>query len=234
MISKIIKTDRIDDVLDYCKRLRNNNPKKEFILFLDIDDTVLSSSKNVRLVDSNIRNLISYVYDYNPNNLVFCTARNKDTAHVTQNQLCHSKLLHIGKRPYYNVLYSPYINVPFDIYSLTAVSIASLGEFVPTKGKTIMDYLNARFHTTMEKEKEQPLKESSIFNENTLEEPLYKEPMFKVEELKDYVILFVDDAHEQIHNVLEKLDKSSYSFKLFYYTAASSNTSKNWIQKIFS
>jgi len=120
---KHIKTTaQIIDVLALCVALRELN--KEFILFLDIDDTTLSSLVGHKFVDKQICDVVDYVYKYNPMRLVFCTARDHELIWYTKNQLNRAKLTHQGKYIHYNVVCSPY-----DMFGN------------PTKGRTIMSEL---------------------------------------------------------------------------------------------
>ena len=98
------------------------------LLFLDIDDTVLSSKIGVKYVDKNVTHLINLIYRNDPNKLYFLTARDYDLRQVTLKHLNRAKLVHDGKFIYYNVIHSPY-------------KIKN-GKYIPTKGETLINFLD--------------------------------------------------------------------------------------------
>ncbi len=104
--NEIINTSNIMDVYEHCKCLLDNNIN--VLLFLDIDDTVLSSKHGEKFLDKNITKLVNIVYQYNPNNLFFLTARDYEYKKKTINQLNGAKLVHDNKYIHYNVIHSPY------------------------------------------------------------------------------------------------------------------------------
>jgi hypothetical protein len=123
--NKSIKINSIKDVIKLCENLieTGHNP----IIVLDIDDTVLSSKIGQKFVESNIKILVDMIYTFNPNNLIFLTARDKNIIRHTINKLNSSGLLHKGTYINYNIISSPY-----DKYGN------------PTKGETLFDYFDKK------------------------------------------------------------------------------------------
>jgi hypothetical protein len=104
----IVRTNNIIDVYDNCKLLIEEN--KEILVFLDIDDTVLSTVIGQKLVDNNVKKLIELLYRYNPRCLYFLTARDSEYKRKTLNALNSAKLVHDDKFIQYNIIHSPYEN----------------------------------------------------------------------------------------------------------------------------
>jgi hydroxymethylpyrimidine pyrophosphatase-like HAD family hydrolase len=125
-MNSIIKSNNILDIYEDCKNLIDNN--NNVILFLDIDDTVLSSKNGVKFVDKNIKLLINLIYNHDARKLYFLTARDYDLKRKTLNCLNRAKIVHNGKYIYYNVIHSPY-----KIENNT---------FLPTKGETLIHFLD--------------------------------------------------------------------------------------------
>jgi hypothetical protein len=120
--NQIKKTNLISDVTKLYENLLelNYNP----ILVLDIDGVVLSEKYGKILVEQDITKLIDITYSYNPNNLIFLTAREVRLADYTRKKLNKAKLLHKGKFINYNIICSPCNN-----------------DGNPTKGLTLYNYM---------------------------------------------------------------------------------------------
>jgi hydroxymethylpyrimidine pyrophosphatase-like HAD family hydrolase len=125
-MNSIIKSNNILDIYENCKHLIDNNCN--VLIFLDIDDTVLSSKIGVKFVDKNIKLLINLIYNHDARKLFFLTARDYDLKRKTLNYLNHAKMVHNGKYIYYNVIHSPYKMVN--------------NMFLPTKGETLIHFLD--------------------------------------------------------------------------------------------
>jgi hypothetical protein len=106
----LLQTSYIQNVIAHCRELIEK--QKTILLILDIDDTVLSTTAGQHLVEPQICELVKMVYDQTNAlaNIVFCTARPimPEVNKITLNQLARAKLLHLGTRIRYNVLYSPH------------------------------------------------------------------------------------------------------------------------------
>jgi hypothetical protein len=126
-INSIIKTNNILDIHEQCKTLLEEN--NNVLLFLDIDDTVLSSQIGVKFVDKNVTTLIELMYRQNPNKLFFLTARDPDFKRKTLNQLNSAKLVHDGKFIHYNIIHSVYV--------------MKNGSPIATKGETLVNLLSS-------------------------------------------------------------------------------------------
>ena len=127
MNKKILEINDMLEVYHQCKELLDQ--KQNILLFLDIDDTVLSSEIGKKVVDKNIRLLIELIYRQNPEHLFFLTARESDLNRKTLNQLNNAKLVHDGKFIRYKIIHSPY-DKQNNVY-------------VATKGKTLMRFLQS-------------------------------------------------------------------------------------------
>jgi hypothetical protein len=125
-MSSIINSNNILEIYELCKNLIDRN--ENILLFLDIDDTVLSSKNGVKFVDKNVTLLINLIYSYDPRKLFFLTSRDYDLKGKTLKHLNRAKIIHDGKFIYYNVMHSPY-------------KIEN-GNFVPTKGETLINFLD--------------------------------------------------------------------------------------------
>ena len=125
-MSSIIKSNNILEIYELCKNLIDNN--NNVLIFLDIDDTVLSSKIGVKFVDKNITQLINLIYSHDSRKLFFLTARDYDLKRKTLNHLNRAKMVHDGKFIYYNIIHSPY-------------KIEN-AKFVPTKGETLIKFLD--------------------------------------------------------------------------------------------
>lgn len=128
-MSLVAKTHNILDVYAHCKELLEN-PNHQVLVFLDIDDTVLSSQLGVKFVDKHVPKLVDLVYRHNPRNLFFLTARDSEYKRKTLNHLNRAKLVHTGKYVQYNVLHSPYHH-------------PDTGGCVATKGETLVKFLTS-------------------------------------------------------------------------------------------
>jgi hydroxymethylpyrimidine pyrophosphatase-like HAD family hydrolase len=126
-MSSTINTNNILDVYKLCKQLIHNN--EYILLYIDIDDTILSSEIGIRIIDPNIKLLIELIYDYKHDNLLFLTAREHEYKDKTIQELNRANLLPKEKYINYNVICSPYDK-----------------DFNPTKGNTMQQHIN-KFHT---------------------------------------------------------------------------------------
>lgn len=124
-IQNVFRTNNILDVYKQCKEIIEK--KENVFLFLDIDDTVLSTRNGQKFVDKNIVHLVQLIYAYNPNRLWFLTAREPIYRQPTINQLNLAKLVDDGKYIPYNVIFSP-----FKIEN---------GDMIATKGETLSKFL---------------------------------------------------------------------------------------------
>lgn len=125
-MSSIIESNNILEIYKYCKNLIDGN--NNVVLFLDIDDTILSSQIDIKLIDPNSKHLIELIYRTMPNNLFFLTARDSECKDSTIKELNYVRLLNSEMFICYNVIHSPY---KFEN-----------GNFIPTKGETLLNFLN--------------------------------------------------------------------------------------------
>ena len=105
-MNNITKITSINQAIELSNTLIEQN--YNIILFLDIDDTVLSPYIGKKFVEDEICQLVDLIYSIEPNNLIFLTARDHDLKSYTKNQLNKSGLLHKGKYIDYNIICSPY------------------------------------------------------------------------------------------------------------------------------
>jgi hypothetical protein len=98
----------INEAIDLVNNLLQQN--NHVILFLDIDGTIFSPHIGKKFVENEIYTLVDMVYSFNPNNLIFLTAREESLKSYTKNQLNKSGLLHKGSYIDYNIICSPYDN----------------------------------------------------------------------------------------------------------------------------
>ena len=104
-MNNITKITSINQAIELSNTIKQNY---DIILFLDIDDTVLSPYIGKKFVEDEICQLVDLIYSIEPNNLIFLTARDHDLKSYTKNQLNKSGLLHKGKYIDYNIICSPY------------------------------------------------------------------------------------------------------------------------------
>lgn len=122
--NNILVVDNINYIIDYYISLKNLN--HDIIIVSDIDNTILSEKIGQTFVENNIKKLCKMVYDDNPNNLIFLTAREYCLKRKTINKLNAVKLIRTGYYKEYNVICSP-----DDINNNE------------TKGQTLVDYINS-------------------------------------------------------------------------------------------
>lgn len=119
--NNIVRINSINNVIDiYFELVRNDY---NVILVSDIDDTILSSKIGQKFVENNIKILIENVYNYNPDNLIFLTARDHNYKRKTNHHLNSAGMHKKDKYINYNIICSP------DDYK---------GE--PTKGDAFINY----------------------------------------------------------------------------------------------
>lgn len=104
-MDKIVKTSSINNIIDIYFELVQND--YNIILVSDIDDTILSSKIGKKFVENNVKTLIEHVYNYNPDNLIFLTARDYDYKRKTNHQLNSARMHKKGKYIDYNIIFSP-------------------------------------------------------------------------------------------------------------------------------
>ena len=92
-MSSIIKSNNILEIYELCKNLIDNN--NNVLIFLDIDDTVLSSKIGVKFVDKNITQLINLIYSHDSRKLFFLTARDYDLKRKTLNYMKYQSVITI-------------------------------------------------------------------------------------------------------------------------------------------
>ena len=120
-INNEICVNSIRNVIDFYFHLKTLG--YNIIVVSDIDDTILSTKIGQKLVEQDIKILIEDVYNFNPNNLVFLTARDHSLKKYTNNKLNSAKLHTKSNYILYNLLMSPYTN-----------------DGKPTKGDTFVNY----------------------------------------------------------------------------------------------
>lgn len=122
--NKTIQITKICKVLDCVQELKQLG--FNVILVTDIDDTILSTNIGQKLVENDVKDLITNIYITNPANLIFLTARDPEYKSKTNNQLNSAKLHPKGKYVQYNIICSHYID----------------GK--PTKGDSLVKYFTTK------------------------------------------------------------------------------------------
>jgi hypothetical protein len=181
LIKNKLKIDSIDRAIELVDLLLCDNYK--VILFLDIDETILSSKIGKKFVEKNICKLVDTIYTVDPNNLIFLTARDFSLKSYTKNQLNRCKLLKKGHYIDYNIVCAPYNE-----------------KEESTKGNYLVNYINIHMNKIGKLDESNKTNELDSSNE-TNELDSSNETNESNETNNKLWIIFIDDLEEHIESV---------------------------------